>query len=281
MLLRRWLPPLAGLILLCGTAQAHTPVLGPPDDADWARRQGQLPANKAYQLPVAHTGVYINTPDVVALQADILTPHEGDYNNRLGWYTAWPMLVDYRSGAMAQIGYLTSPAQQILQPTLYVAWSRGGADGIHVRYLPHQKAVGNAGPPGALHRYELALSPQGEVDIRIDGKAFLTAPNERLRLPIHQGTGEFMSEVSNLGMEMRTRFRRVAYKRRGDTDWQPLFSQPRLLLFNLALGSRLTPTSEEGFEISGQPEAINHFRQCLADAQGAPDCRGVGLQRLP
>jgi hypothetical protein len=204
-----------------------------------------------YSQAAGHTGIYINKPNVSALKCKIQTYDLTAKNNKLGWYTAWPMIVDYKSGKFVQIGYITSPAEKITKPTFFVAWSNEGKQ-INLKYLPDKGAAGNALQQGSEHEYALSLNIDGSVNIQIDGVKYLDAPTEKIKIGIKEGTGEFFSEGSNVNIDISTRFFNCFYKLRGDTKWRELEQDKKLLLYHAADGTEIESLVPGSFLVKGK-----------------------------
>lgn len=221
-----------------------------------------LPVNATpddYSKAAGHTGVYVNVNTVSALKCKIKTFDHSEVNNKLGWYTAWPMIVDYDTNRFIQIGYITSPLEKIKKPTFYVSWSSDGKQ-INTRYLPDKTAIGNALEPKDEHEYALSLNMDGTANIQIDGVKYLDTPEEMIETGISQGTGEFFSEASNIGMNITTEFKDCFYKLRGDSNWVELEKTPSNLLFYANTGTLIEKTAKNSFYISGTIKKINKGR---------------------
>lgn len=212
--------------------------------------------DKDYSQAAGHTGAYVNVNNVWSLKCRIITYDSTAQNNKLGWYTAWPMIVDYKTGKFVQIGYITSPKEGINKPTFYVAWSSDGKQ-INIKYLPNKEAAGNALVNGNNHEYALSLNSDGSANIQIDGKKYLEELSERIQVGITQGTGEFFSEGSNLEVDISTKFSECAYKVRGGTEWLPFESNKKVLLYHVAQGTSIEKTDENAFIIKGRLKKVN------------------------
>lgn len=212
--------------------------------------------DRDYSQAAGHTGVYVNVPNVWALKCRIITYDHTENNNKLGWYTAWPMIVDYKTGKFVQIGYITSPKEKIDKPTFYVAWSNDGKQ-INIKYLPSKDDTGNALVNGKNHEYALSLNTDGSANIQIDGKKYLENLEERIQVGITEGTGEFFSEGSNLNVDVTTEFSECFYKLRNSTDWTAIDSDKKLLLYYLAHGTTLEKKSGNAFIVKGRLKKIN------------------------
>lgn len=212
-----------------------------------------------YSKAAGHTGVYVNsdTPNIWALKCNIKTFDHSDVNNKLGWYTAWPMIVDYKTGKFVQTGYITSPIQGIDKPTFYVAWSSNGKD-IEIEYLPDKNSSGNALKRN-FHEYAISLNSDGSVNVQIDGVKYLGnhPKTKTLNIGITEGTGEFFAEASNLNMEVKTKFTDCFYKVRGENDWKELEHNAPNTLYYIAKGTTIIPTNKNSFWITGKIKNIN------------------------
>lgn len=212
-----------------------------------------------YSKAAGHTGVYVNVNNVYALKCKIKTYDHSNTNNKLGWYTAWPMIVDYDTNKFIQIGYITSPLEKIKKPTFYVSWSSDGKQ-INTRYLPDKNSVGNALAPKDEHEYALSLNMDGTANIQIDGVKYLDSPEEMIETGISQGTGEFFSEASNLGMDITTEFKDCSYKLRGDTEWVEIDKFPSSLLYYANTGTLIQKSGKSSLFINGTIKKINKGR---------------------
>lgn len=212
--------------------------------------------DKDYSQAAGHTGVYVNVPNVYALKCRIITYDHSDKNNSLGWYTAWPMIVDYKSGKFVQIGYITSPKENIDKPTFYAAWSVDGKQ-VNVRYLPDKNANGNALENGINHEYALSLNTDGSVNIQIDGQKYLDSREEMINVGISEGTGEFFSEGSNIDMDVTTKFTNANYKIRNNDAWVELDKDKTKLLYYVAHGTTIEKTEDNSFIVKGKIKKIN------------------------
>ncbi|MFN8673269.1 MAG: hypothetical protein U0457_14455 [Candidatus Sericytochromatia bacterium] len=218
-----------------------------------------LPAfstDKDYSQAAGHTGAYINVENVYALKCRIKTHDHTKNNNKLGWYTAWPMIVDYKTNKFVQIGYITSPAEKIEKPIFYVAWSDNGTQ-INIKYLPNKEAQGNALLPNDDHEYAMSLNSDGTVNIQIDGIKYLDSEDEMINVGITQGTGEFFSEGSNLNMDITTKFSKCSYKLRGDSNWKNMDDTKSILLYYKADGTSIESDEENSIIIKGKIKNIN------------------------
>ena len=212
--------------------------------------------DKDYSKAAGHTGAYVNITNINALKCRIVTYDLTSHNNKLGWYTAWPMIVDYNTGKFVQIGYITSPIEKINKPTFYVAWSSDGKQ-INIKYLPNRDEVGNALINGINHEYAISLNSDGSANIQIDGKKYLENLDERINVGITEGTGEFFSEGSNINVDITTNFSNCAYKLRGETEWKNFESDKKILLYHIAQGTTITKTEDNAFIIKGRLKKIN------------------------
>ncbi len=209
-----------------------------------------------YSQAAGHTGVYVNVPNVWALKCNIKTYDLTDKNNKLGWYTAWPMIVDYKTGRFVQIGYITSPLEGINKPTFYVSWSNDGKQ-INIKYLPDKKNVGNAMFPKMTHEYSLSLNADGSVNIQIDRIKYLDDPEEKIKVGFSEGTGEFFSEGSNINIEISTKFTDCFYKLRGDNSWRDMEHDKKIILYYAANGTTIQPIEKGSFLIKGALTSLN------------------------
>lgn len=212
--------------------------------------------DKDYSQAAGHTGVYVNVPNVYALKCRIITYDHTEKNNSLGWYTAWPMIVDYKTGRFVQIGYITSPKENLTKPTFYVAWSTDTKQ-VNIKYLPDKDANGNALQNGISHEYALSLNTDGSVNIQIDGKKYLDTPEERINIGITEGTGEFFSEGSNLEMDITTKFSNAHYKLRNNDNWIELDKDKNKLLYYVAHGTTIEKLEDNAFIVKGKIKKIN------------------------
>lgn len=208
-----------------------------------------------YSQPAGHTGVYVNLTNVWALKCNIYT-YENTENNKLGWYTAWPMIVDYKTGQFIQIGYITSPKENINKPIFFVAWSDDGKQ-INIKYLPDKYSQGNALLNNNKHEYALSLNIDGSANIQIDGIKYLETYEEKIRVGITEGTGEFFSEGSNIGIDISTKFENCYYKLRNNDNWIGLYSNPKNLLYYVAKGTEIKKLNNNSFEIKGKIKGIS------------------------
>ncbi len=215
-----------------------------------------LATDKDYSKAAGHSGAYVNVNNVWSLKCRIITYDLTENNNKLGWYTAWPMIVDYKTGKFVQIGYITSPLENIKKPTFYVAWSNDGKQ-INVKYLPNKEEQGNALASGNNHEYAISLNSDGSANIQIDGKKYLENLDERINVGITEGTGEFFSEGSNLEVDITTKFLNCAYKLRGENDWKDFESNKNILLYHVAHGTSIEKTEDNAFIIKGRLKKIN------------------------
>lgn len=208
-----------------------------------------------YSQHAGHTGVYINLKNVWSLKCNIYTK-EIPQNNKLGWYTAWPMIVDYKTGRFIQIGYITSPKENINKPVFYVAWSDDGSQ-INIKYLPNKYSAGNALLNDNKHEYALSLNMDGSANIQIDGVKYLETYDEKIRIGITEGLGEFFSEGSNIGIDISTKFENCHYKLRDNNRWIGLNEYPKNLLYYIAKGTEIKNIGNNSFEIKGKIKSIN------------------------
>jgi hypothetical protein len=213
-----------------------------------------LATDENYSQPAGHTGVYINLKNVWALKCNIYTSEIYE-NNKLGWYTAWPMIVDYNSGKFIQIGYIISPKENINKPIFYVAWSDNGKQ-INLKYLPNKYSVGNALLNNGKHEYALSLNIDGSANIQIDGLKYLDTYDEKIRVGITKGTGEFFSEGSNIGINISTKFENCFYKLRNNNRWIGINEYPKYLLYYVSEGTEIKNLGNNSFEIKGKIKAI-------------------------
>lgn len=209
-----------------------------------------------YSQAAGHTGVYVNVSNVYGLKCKIKTVDKTEINNKLGWYTAWPMIVDYKSNKFVQIGYITSPAEKIDKPTFYVAWSSDGTQ-INVKYLPDKQSSGNALIPKIEHEYAMSLNADGSVNIQIDGVKYLEKEDEMINIGITEGTGEFFSEGSNINIDITTKFTNCAYKTRGDVAWRDLEENKAILLYHLADGTVIEKEEPNSITVKGKIKKVN------------------------
>lgn len=221
--------------------------------------QSARATNSDYSQTAGHTGIYVNNPKVWALKCKILTYDLTEKNNKLGWYTAWPMIVDYKTGRFIQAGYITSPAEKINKPTFFVAWSNEGKQ-INLKYLPDKGSSGNALLPGAEHEYAISLNVDGSANIQIDGIKYLDSPAEKIKIGITEGTGEFFSEGSNINIDISTKFFNCFYKLRGDSNWRALEQDKKLLLYHAAAGTNIQPLEAGAFLVKGKIKRLKRGR---------------------
>ncbi len=209
-----------------------------------------------YSQAAGHTGAYINVNTVYALKCKIKTYDHTKNNNKLGWYTAWPMIVDYKTKNFVQIGYITSPREKIYKPVFYVAWCSDGKQ-INIKYLPDKEKQGNALEPKAEHEYALSLNTDGGVNIQIDGIKYLEKEEDMINIGIAQGTGEFFSEGSNINTDITTKFTKCAYKTRGDANWRDMEQNKDILSYYGAIGTTIEKEDENSFIVKGKIKSIN------------------------
>ncbi len=222
----------------------------------FALNSSALATDLDYSKAAGHTGIYVNLKNVRSLKCRIKTYDLTAKNNKLGWYTAWPMIVDYKTGKFVQIGYITSPMQKILKPTFYVAWSDDGKQ-INVKYLPDNKSSGNALTPTLWHEYALSLNTDGSANIQIDGIKYLEDLDERVNTGISSGTGEFFAEGSNLDIDISTEFSHCAFKLVGDTEWKDIDQNKDILLYYVSKGTSIERKEENNFFIKGKVRAVS------------------------
>ena len=214
-----------------------------------------------YSKAAGHTGAYINPHDsnIWALKCSIQTFDHTKFSNKLGWYTAWPMIVDYKTGKFVQTGYITSPLEGINKPTFYVAWSSDGKN-IKVEYLPNKNSSGNA-LKGDFHQYAISLNMDGTVNVQIDGIKYygdMSKPNTKpLNIGITQGVGEFFSEGSNINMDVTTKFTNCYYKVRGEKEWRKFEHNAKNTLYYVSQGTTITPLKENSFWVKGKLQGIS------------------------
>jgi hypothetical protein len=213
--------------------------------------QPAIATNSDYSQAAGHTGIYVNKTNVWALKCKIITYDLTAKNNKLGWYTAWPMIVDYKTGRFIQVGYITSPAEKINKPTFFVAWSSEGKQ-INLKYLPDKGSSGNALLPRPEHEYAISLNVDGSANIQIDGVKFLDSPTEKIKIGITEGTGEFFSEGSNINVDISTKFSNCFYKLRGDSNWRALEQDKKFLLYHAADGTNIEPLEAGTFLVKGK-----------------------------
>jgi hypothetical protein len=218
-----------------------------------------LATNSDYSQAAGHTGVYVNRTNVWALKCRIHTYDLTRRNNKLGWYTAWPMIVDYPTGRFVQIGYITSPSEKINKPTFFVAWSGEGKQ-INVKYLPAKTSSGNALFPKKDHEYAISLNTDGSANIQIDGVKYLDTPEEKIKIGITEGTGEFFAEGSNLDIDISTKFVNCFYKLRDNDQWLALEQDKNILLYHAAEGTRIKRLEPGSFLVRGKIKSINKGR---------------------
>ncbi|MFN8577163.1 MAG: hypothetical protein U0354_09930 [Candidatus Sericytochromatia bacterium] len=213
--------------------------------------------DKDYSQAAGHTGVYVNVQNVSALKCRIITYDLTKQNNKLGWYTSWPMIVDYKTGKFVQIGYITSPQEGIDAPTFYVAWSSDGKQ-VNLKYLPSKESNGNALEYGNNHEYALSLNSDGSANIQIDGKKYLDSLEDRINVGITEGTGEFFSEGSNINIDITSKFTDCFYKiRAGENKWISLETDKKNLLYYVSHGTSIEKIEDNAFIIKGRIKKIN------------------------
>jgi len=203
--------PLAGLVVFAWARPSRTrtppPVaptggaLRPPLGPAWANLFTHGGIDEAKWLDAELEGE-LSTPDPASLGA--LSEFQNALSLKIG--NAW-----------VQVGLLFAPAAGVDKPTLFYA--RDGRQ----RYVRAKKtgeplAVGDAGPPGTIHRVHVATRPSGHAVIELDGRE-LCEGDAPCFLPYHPGLGAAITKAVGRGGSVLVHWKGLRFREKGSTSW--------------------------------------------------------------